>query len=277
MENNTYALRISFKTLAVNTMNFSSFFGFFGGFAAVAYTIFDQLNENEGMSFMNNYVDPGGVMLVLVGSVMATYLKSSGEEAMKLPILLFLAFRKKVEKPTKIIDKLVELGTLARKDGLIALQNQEIPDKFMAAGIQMLVDGSQPQAVKQTLAGDLLAMKLRHKHSGAVISYLGEVLPAMGMIGTLVGLVGLLSNMSNIASLGGNMATAVLTTFYGALFANAFVLPCANKLSVLSDLEALNREIIIEGIQFIQAGGNPRLMEGQLQAYLAPRLRTALV
>ena len=258
-------------------MNFSSVIGLVGGFAAVGWTIFGQLGDNEGMSFYENYVDGGGVTLVLLGSVMATYLKSSGEEAMKLPLLLFLAFRKKVEKPTVIISKLVELGTLARKDGLIALQSQEVPDKFMAAGIQMLVDGSQPQIVKQTLAGDLLAMKLRHKHSGAVLSYLGEVLPAMGMIGTLVGLVGLLSNMSDITSLGGNMATAVLTTFYGALFANAFVLPCANKLGVLSDLEALNREIIIEGIQFIQSGGNPRIMEGQLQAYLAPRLRTALV
>ena len=75
-------------------MNFGSFLGFFGGFAAVAYTIFNQLGENEGMSFMDNYVDSGGVMLVLVGSIMATYLKSSGEEAMKLPILLSQLFEK---------------------------------------------------------------------------------------------------------------------------------------------------------------------------------------
>ena len=147
----------------------------------------------------------------------------------------------------------------------------------MASGVQMLIDGSQPQVVKQTLSGELLAMKLRHKHSVAILTYMGEVLPAMGMIGTLVGLVGLLANMDDISTLGGNMATAVLTTFYGALMANAMVLPMANKLAVLSDLEALNREIIIEGLQFIQAGGNPRLMEGQLQTYLAPRLRTALV
>ena len=190
---------------------------------------------------------------------------------------MFLAFTKKVEKPTNIIAKLVDLATVSRKDGLIALENQDVPDKFMANGVQMLIDGSQPQVVKQTLSGELLAMKLRHKHSCAILQYMGEVLPAMGMIGTLVGLVGLLANMDDISTLGGNMATAVLTTFYGALMANAMVLPMANKLAVLSDLESLNREITIEGLQFIQAGGNPRLLEGQLQAYLAPRLRTALV
>ena len=208
---------------------------------------------------------------------MATFLKSSGDEVKRVIPLMFLAFTKKVDKPTNIIGKLVDLATVARKDGLIALQNQDVPDKFMANGVQMLIDGTQSQVVKQTLAGELLAMKLRHKHSGAILTYMGEVLPAMGMIGTLVGLVGLLSNMEDISTLGGNMATAVLTTFYGALMANAMVLPMANKLAVLSDLESLNREIIIEGLQYIQGGGNPRLMEGQLQAYLAPRLRTALV
>ena len=139
----------------------------------------------------------------------------------------------------------------------------------MAAGIQMLVDGTQPRMVKQTLSGDLLAMKLRHKHSGAVLSYLGEVLPAMGMIGTLVGLVGLLSNMSDITSLGGNMATAVVNYFLRSPIRNAFVLPCANKLSVLSDLEALNREIIIESpIHTIRR--KPRLMEGQYSLSCSP-------
>ena len=97
----------------------------------------------------------------------------------------------------------------------------------------------------------------------------------MGMIGTLVGLVGLLSNMADVSSLGKNMATAVLTTFYGAFLANAVFLPIANKLSVLSDLESLNRTMIIEGLEFIQAGGNPRVMEDQLSAYLSPQIRPA--
>jgi len=257
-------------------MNFSAIFGFFGAMFFVGLSIFLTLGKNEGME-IGAFVDPPGLALVFGGSIMATFLKSSGDEVKRVIPLMFLAFTKKVEKPTNIIAKLVDLATVARKDGLIALENQDVPDKFMASGVQMLIDGSQPQVVKQTLSGELLAMKLRHKHSGAILTYMGEVLPAMGMIGTLVGLVGLLANMDDISTLGGNMATAVLTTFYGALMANAMVLPMANKLAVLSDLEALNREITIEGLQIIQAGGNPRLMEGQLQTYLAPRLRTALV
>ena len=257
-------------------MNFSAILGFFGALGFVGLSIFLTIAENDGME-LGAFVNYPGLALVFGGSIMATFLKSSGDEVKRVIPLMFLAFTKKVDKPTNIIDKLVDLATVARKDGLIALQNQDVPDKFMANGVQMLIDGTQAQVVKQTLSGELLAMKLRHKHSGAILTYMGEVLPAMGMIGTLVGLVGLLSNMEDISTLGGNMATAVLTTFYGALMANAMVLPMATKLAVLSALESLNREIIIEGLQYIQAGGNPRLMEGQLQAYLAPRLRTALV
>ena len=95
----------------------------------------------------------------------------------------------------------------------------------------------------------------------------------MGMIGTLVGLVGLLNNMSDISLLGSAMATAVLTTLYGAFMANAIFLPAANKLGVQSESEVLNKEIIMQAIFFMQAGGNPRVLEEQLSAYLAPRIR----
>ena len=119
-------------------------------------------------------------------------------------------------------------------------------------------------------------MKLRHKHGISVIAYMGEVAPAMGMVGTLVGLVALLANMEDVATLGTNMSVAVLTTLYGAFLANAVFLPIANKLGVQSDLESLNREIIIQGVQFIQAGGNPRVLEDQLNAYVAPSARNTV-
>ena len=171
-------------------MNFSAILGFFGALGFVGLSIFLTIAENDGME-LDAFVNPPGLALVFGGSIMATFLKSSGDEVKRVIPLMFLAFTKKVDKPTNIIDKLVDLATVARKDGLIALQNQDVPDKFMANGVQMLIDGTQAQVVKQTLSGELLAMKLRHKHSGAILTYMGEVLPAMGMIGTLVGLVGL--------------------------------------------------------------------------------------
>lgn len=256
-------------------MNISSVIGFIGGVLIIFTAIQLQISANPGMSWTSSYFDPTGVFIVFGGLIMATFLKSNLSELKSLPAVFKQSFVDKVEDPTEIIAKLVELANIARKDGLIALESQEVSNNFMAGGIRMLVDGAQPHVVRQTLTGDLVAMKLRHKHSIAVIAYIGEVAPAMGMIGTLVGLVGLLSNMADVSSLGKNMATAVLTTFYGAFLANAVFLPIANKLSVLSDLESLNRTMIIEGLEFIQAGGNPRVMEDQLSAYLSPQIRPA--
>lgn len=256
-------------------MNISSMIGFIGGVLIIFTAIQLQISGNPGMSWSSSYFDATGVFIVIGGLVMATFLKSSLSELKSLPAVVKQCFVDKIEDPTEIIAKLVELANIARKDGLIALESEEVKNNFMAGGIRMLVDGSQPHVVRQTLSGDLVAMKLRHKHSIAVIAYIGEVAPAMGMIGTLVGLVGLLSNMADVSSLGKNMATAVLTTFYGAFLANAIFLPIANKLGVLSDLESLNRTMIIEGLEFIQAGGNPRVLEDQLSAYLSPQIRPA--
>lgn len=256
-------------------MNISSVIGVIGGILIIVTAIQLQISDNPGMSWLGSYFDPTGVFIVFGGLIMATFLKSSLSELKALPAVLKQCFIDKVEDPTEIIQKLVELATIARKDGLIALESQEIKNEFMGNGIRMLIDGAKPEIMRQTLSGDLTAMKLRHKHSVSVVAYMGEVAPAMGMIGTLVGLVGLLSNMADVASLGKNMATAVLTTFYGAFLANALFLPISNKLAVLSDLESLNRTMIIEGIEFIQAGGNPRVLEDQLSAYLAPKIRPA--
>ena len=255
-------------------MNIASVIGLLGGIGCIMFALTQQFEELPGMGW-DSYYDAAGIQIVFGGMVAALFLKASPAELRGFLPSFFTLFRNKNEKPTDLIAQLVDLATIARKDGVIALESQEINNIFMAKGIRMLVDGSQGQAIKQTLTADLLAMKLRHKHSISVFAYLGEVAPAMGMIGTLVGLVGLLNNMSDVALLGTAMATAVLTTLYGAFMANAFFLPAANKLGVQSESEVLNKEIIMQAIFFMQAGGNPRVLEEQLSSYLAPRIRTS--
>ena len=255
-------------------MNLASIFGLLGGIASILFALTVQFEELPGLSW-DSYIDAAGMRIVFGGMTFALFLKASPAELRGFLPSFFTLFRNKNEKPTVLITQLVDLATIARKDGVIALESQELNNIFMAKGVRMLVDGAQGQAIKQTLTADLLAMKLRHKHSVSIFAYLGEVAPAMGMIGTLVGLVGLLNNMSDISLLGSAMATAVLTTLYGAFMANAIFLPAANKLAAQSESEVLNKEIIMQAIFFMQTGGNPRVLEEQLNSYLAPRIRTS--
>ena len=255
-------------------MNVPTLLGFFGGWGVLITAIVFICNENNMP--ITSFIDRTGLVIVVAGMVMATLLKASMSEIKNLFSIMGQSFVGVIEPPTSIIGKIVDLATIARKDGIIALESQEISNPFMATAIRLLVDGAQPHVVKQTLSSELVSMKLRHKHGISVIAYMGEVAPAMGMVGTLVGLVALLANMEDVATLGTNMSVAVLTTLYGAFLANAVFLPIANKLGVQSDLESLNREIIIQGVQFIQAGGNPRVLEDQLNAYVAPRARNTV-
>ena len=215
------------------------------------------------------YVDPVGIIIVFGGVLFAVAVKSSLADLRAAGPLTLTAFTT-AEAPNEIIDQMVKLGTISRKEGLIALESQEMKNEYLAKGIQMLVDGQKPDVISKTLQTELESLKSKDKHGVAVWSYVGEVAPAMGMIGTLIGLVGLLNNMDDFASLGPSMATAVLTTLYGAAIANMIALPLANKLKVRGELEQINRQIIMEGIKFIQSGGNPRVMADLLSSYLRP-------
>ena len=210
-----------------------------------------------------------GIAIVVIGAVGATLLKSSAADMAAALSLCGRAF-KNPAAPVKLIDQLVEFADIARKSGMIALESQQIRHPFLAHGVQLLVDGQKPDVISRTLLAESESQTQREKHGSAVWAYLGEVSPAMGMVGTLVGLVSLLSNMEDPQALTTGMGTALLTTLYGALIANCLALPIANKIRVQSEVEELNREIITEGISFIQTGGNPRVLADLLASYIPP-------
>jgi chemotaxis protein MotA len=222
------------------------------------------------------FVDVPSMLIVVAGTIMVVLFRSSLSEFLSAVSVMGKTFKNKLDKPEVLIVQLVELATIARKDGMIALEGQDIPNKFMAKGISMLVDGSDGEMIKKSLGKDIASMKFRHAMGANIFSSMGEIAPAMGMIGTLIGLVQMLGNMADPKAIGPAMAVALLTTLYGALLANVICLPMVQKLKNQSEIEVANCELIIEGVVFIFGGGNPRILTDYLASFVAPKLRAKL-
>lgn len=178
------------------------------------------------------------------------------------------AFSFKSVEPIALIDEVIGLADGARKGGLLSLEGKEVSHPFLESGIRLLVDGHEPEVVSETMIKEMKKASARHAQAQSLFTILGDVAPAMGMIGTLVGLVQMLSAMDDPKSIGPAMAVALLTTLYGAMVANMLSLPIADKLKLRSEEEALTQSMIIDAIIAIQAGQNPRVIRGILNTYL---------
>lgn len=177
----------------------------------------------------------------------------------------------------QIIQKIIELSNIARKEGLLSLEEaaSDIDDAFLKKGILLIVDGTDPELVRGIMETELVSVESRHKEKIKFWNDLGSMGPAWGMIGTLIGLVNMLQNMQDANAIGPAMAVALLTTLYGSLLANWICAPVANKLGVFNDQEMMIKEIMIEGLLSIQAGENPRVIEEKLKSFLQPKDRVA--
>ncbi len=167
-----------------------------------------------------------------------------------------------------LIDESVELANIARKEGILALEGRDISNAFLERGIGLCIDGHAPEVVKNLMSKDINMSIDRHTIGADMFKAMAIYAPAMGMIGTLIGLVQMLSNMSDPAAIGPAMAVALLTTLYGAVIANAFASPLAEKLILISGYEKNNKNLILESIAGIQEGTNPRVLKQLLDAYL---------
>ena len=208
----------------------------------------------------------GGTIFVVLSQVTLGQFFGAGKIAGK-------AFMFKIESPDDLIEKIVEMADAARKGGFLALEEAEIENAFMQKGVDMLVDGHDIDVVRETLAKDISMTTQRHEFGSSIFKSMGDVAPAMGMIGTLIGLVAMLSNMDDPKAIGPAMAVALLTTLYGAFFANVICLPVAIKLANRTEEEKLNQCLVLDGIVGIADGQNPRVIEGILKNYLAASRR----
>ena len=180
-----------------------------------------------------------------------------------------LIFKMSSMNVPEIIQKIIDLSNVARKEGLLSLEEAagEIEDEFLKKGIMLVVDGTDPELVRAIMETELASVEERHKDKIGFWDGLGAMGPAWGMIGTLIGLINMLRDLSDFA---------LITTFYGSVLANWICAPVASKLKSKNGEEMMVKEIEIEGLLSIQAGENPRVIEEKLKSFLAPKDRSAL-
>ena len=213
------------------------------------------------------------ILIVIMGTLLVVMMKFNMHQFLSAFKVAARAFSNKLEDPEAIVDKIVELATTSRKEGLLALQNAVIENEFLEQGVQMLADGNTAETVSAVLRKDLQQTIDRHNWGAKVFSATGDVAPAMGMIGTLIGLVQMLAGMDDPKTIGPAMAIALLTTLYGAVLANVVAFPIADKLNLRKSEEGRIKAICIDGLLAIQSGQNPRVIDAMLRVYLAPAKR----
>lgn len=214
------------------------------------------------------FVNGPSLLIVMGGATFAVMAKFSLGQFFGAFRVAGKSFVFRLEDPADLIDEIVELADAARKGGLLSLEGKEVSNEFLQKGIQLLVDGHDPEVVKAMLSKDRYLAEQRHDSGASIFGALGEVAPAMGMIGTLIGLVAMLANMDDPKSIGPAMAIALLTTLYGTLLANAVFLPIADKLRLRASEEVLVKSLIIDALLAIQSGQNPRVIDSMLRTYL---------
>ena len=224
------------------------------------------------------FIEPQSLLIVAGGTLGALFVHYPFKEVFRALSVAQKTFFFQDQPPTNLIGQLTEFAGKARKEGLLSLQSmaKEVDDPFLVKGLQMAADGHEPEALEQMLIREIDYIRERHDSGANIFASLGVYAPAIGMVGTLIGLVQMLQNMNDPSSIGPAMAIALLTTFYGAVAANVLFIPMSGKLKTRSQSELLKKELIVEGMNSILAGENPRVMEQKLHAYLQPKDRQSV-
>ena len=247
-------------------MDFATLIGLVGAILLIASAVILGVSPSV-------FINPPSLLIVIGGTMLVVLAKFSFAQFLGAFKAAARAFKFKLPETQASIEELVDIANVARKEGVLGLEDREISSPFLAQGIQMLVDGQDSKTIKELLNKERL-MTLDHNRSGAkVFTAMADVAPAMGMIGTLIGLVQMLSNMEDPKSIGPAMAVTLLTTLYGAMIATMIATPIADKLSLRMTEEARMQSLYIDALVAIQEGTNPRIIEQMLSSYLPPKER----
>ncbi|NLJ67188.1 MAG: motility protein A [Clostridiales bacterium] len=221
---------------------------------------------------LQSFYDLPSIMIVFGGTIAATMVSYPFRRLISFTKVVKKLFLTSDEKPQEAIVRIIELANIARKEGLLALEEAAYgtDDPFLQKGILLIVDGTDPELVKNILETELDFVEERHQEGQGIFETMASLAPAFGMIGTLIGLINMLKNLDDPSTLGPSMSVALVTTLYGSMLANLFFTPMAIKLKYKSSQEILLKEIMLEGMLSIQAGENPRIIEEKLKAFLPP-------
>lgn len=242
-------------------MDLATLVGLLGAMGLIVTTML--MSGDLGM-----FINAPSIVIVVGGSIFAVMAKFGLGQFLGAMKVAGKSFKSKIDDPAELIDEIVELADAARKGGLLSLEGKEVSNEFLQKGIQLLVDGHDPDVVKTLLSKDKTLAEERHANGAQIFAALTVMAPAMGMIGTLIGLVAMLANMDDPKSIGPAMAVALLTTLYGAVLANAITDPIADKLKLRAGEEAMVKNLVIDALLAIQGGQNPRVIDSMLRTYL---------
>jgi chemotaxis protein MotA len=224
------------------------------------------------------FVDIPSVFIVVLGSYFGVFTFTSISNSLGIFGTLGLAFKIPDYNERGIITKLMGMSEKARREGLLALEEEleDLDDEFMKKGMRLVVDGTDAEIIRTLMETELSQIQERHVAKISIINMWGTLAPGLGMLGTVIGLIGMLKNLDDKAALGPNMAVALITTLYGSIMANLVMIPMGGKLKSIDSREAVVKEMEIEGVLSIQAGDNPRILAMKLLSYLNPADRKAV-
>ncbi|MGE4159523.1 MAG: motility protein A [Planctomycetota bacterium] len=241
--------------------------------AAVFLVYWGMYSASDGNMML--FTDAPSIAIVIGGGVSSVLVSSPLGDMLKLfKVVAKTLFNKPVD-PQKLIKDLVSFAELARRDGILALENviNNHEFEFLKKGVRLAVDGTEPELIDTILNSEVENISKRHASGKKICDLMGKYGPAYGMLGTLIGLIAMLANLSDVSTLGPKMGVALITTFYGAIVSNMIFLPIADKLEMRSKQEMLILEMVIKGVMSIQQGDNPRIVQQKLSIYLPPNAR----
>lgn len=229
------------------------------------------ISSGGGTEGAAQFLDITSVFIVIGGLIASMLINFKMEQIKLTGKVMNEVFHKNDQRLPELIALFVQLSERARREGILALENEveEVDDPFIRKGMLLAVDGIEPEVIHDIMNAEITAMEDRHYRGRALFEKAAEYAPAWGMIGTLVGLVLMLNSLEDPATLGPSMAVALLTTLYGTVLANLFFNPMASKLESKTEEEVFIKQIIIEGIIGVQSGQNPRILEEKLSAFLS--------
>ncbi|OGQ87878.1 MAG: flagellar motor protein MotA [Deltaproteobacteria bacterium RIFOXYD12_FULL_56_24] len=244
-------------------MDIATLIGLIMGFGAV---IGGQLLEGGQLAAL---LQPTAAVIVLGGTLGATFVSFPLKDLLRAFHNAATAFFPQEENPEDLIGKLVGFARIARNNGLITLEEdaQQVKDRFLGQGLEMVVDGLEPEEVMSVLQIELTNFEERHKVSAEVFEAAGGFAPTIGIIGAVLGLIHVMNNLSDTSKLGAGIAVAFVATIYGLMVANIVCIPISTKLKKRLKEQILQREIVIEGLLSIQKGENPRMIEKRLRGF----------
>lgn len=225
-----------------------------------------------------SWISPAALVTILggaFGAAMASYILKDSTGIVSVVMKGVMA---KIHPPDEAIKDLVMFAEIARRDGLLALEeaSRKVDDPFLRQGLELAVDGTDAEEIREILENDIHAMKQRHKVGAKFFTDLGTYAPTIGIMGAVIGLIHVMESLTDPAKAGEGIAAAFTATLYGVGFANVVFYPISNRLKRVSELEVHHKEMMLEGILAIQAGANPRVVEQKLLSFLPPKARDAL-